>query len=79
LLTPKAYRDMGGRFTLSDDAHGVAQVGLNYQSTKTYLEQLGVEELYLLEEAEQKGSPLQLTRVSLNSIIVDHYPSSVPP
>ncbi|KAK1836802.1 putative histidinol-phosphatase [Podospora conica] len=40
---------MGGRFTFSDDSHGVAQVGTNYLRGLDYLEGLGVTELWTLE------------------------------
>jgi histidinol-phosphatase (PHP family) len=41
---------MGGRFTLSDDAHAAAQVGLNYHRIVEYAESLGMTELYYLEK-----------------------------
>jgi histidinol-phosphatase (PHP family) len=45
---------MGGRICLSDDSHGVAQVGLNYGRMKTYLEGMGIEEIWYLVEVELK-------------------------
>lgn len=45
---------MGGRICLSDDSHGVAQVGLNYGRMKTYLEEMGVEEIWYLVAADQR-------------------------
>ncbi|OBT68706.1 hypothetical protein VE03_01631 [Pseudogymnoascus sp. 23342-1-I1] len=45
----KEYLSLGGKFTLSDDSHGVAQVGLNFARVKTYLEEVGVETLWYLE------------------------------
>jgi histidinol-phosphatase (PHP family) len=45
---------MGGRICFSDDSHGVAQVGLNYGRMKTYLEEMGVEEIWYLVGEEQK-------------------------
>jgi len=45
---------MGGRICLSDDSHGVAQVGLNYGRMKLYLEKMGVEEIWYLVGVEQK-------------------------
>jgi len=44
---------MGGRICLSDDSHGVAQVGLNYGRMKMYLEEMGVEEIWYLVGQEQ--------------------------
>jgi len=46
--------DMGGRVCFSDDSHGVAQVGLNYAKMKTYLEGMGVEEIWYLVDAGQR-------------------------
>ncbi|KNE57471.1 histidinol phosphate phosphatase HisJ family protein [Allomyces macrogynus ATCC 38327] len=43
----KTIASLGGRFTLSDDAHGPKDVGLNYrQHVPTYLAEVGVEELF---------------------------------
>ena len=39
---------MGGRFTLSDDSHGVEQVGLNYHRTWETVVRAGLTELYYL-------------------------------
>lgn len=38
----------GGKFCLSDDSHGIAQVGQNYGKAVEYLRELGVENLYYL-------------------------------
>jgi histidinol-phosphatase (PHP family) len=43
------FLSMGGMLTLSDDSHGIAQVGTNYEKGIQYLESLGVNELYTLE------------------------------
>ncbi|KAL2255621.1 hypothetical protein VTK26DRAFT_2995 [Humicola hyalothermophila] len=40
---------MGGRFTMSDDSHGIAQVATNYHRGLDYLEGLGVKEVWTLE------------------------------
>ncbi|KAI2620608.1 histidinol-phosphatase [Hypoxylon sp. NC1633] len=37
---------IGGRFTLSDDSHGVAQLGTNYALALDYLASLGVESVW---------------------------------
>lgn len=39
----------GGRFCLSDDSHGIDQIGLNYHKCLKYLEQLGADTLYHLD------------------------------
>ncbi|KAF8531789.1 Polymerase/histidinol phosphatase-like protein [Trichophaea hybrida] len=46
----KAFMAMRGRFTLSDDAHAAAQVGLNYHRVVEYAESLGMTELWYLEK-----------------------------
>ena len=39
----------GGRFCLSDDAHSIKQIGLNYKKTLQYLKDHGVSKLYHLD------------------------------
>ncbi|KAI5816908.1 polymerase/histidinol phosphatase-like protein [Pyronema omphalodes] len=39
---------MGGRFTFSDDSHGVLQVGLNYHHLLAYCQSLGIKEIHYL-------------------------------
>jgi histidinol-phosphatase (PHP family) len=47
---------MGGKFTLSDDSHGIAQVGTNFGRAIEYLESLGVKEVYTFERSEATES-----------------------
>ena len=56
----KAFLAMGGRFTLSDDSHGIEQVGLNYGRVLEAVERAGVEELWhvaLLPGGEDAADP----------------------
>lgn len=46
---------MGGKICLSDDSHGIAQVGLNYGRMMDYLVEMGVEEIWYLVSVELKG------------------------
>ncbi|KID75599.1 uncharacterized protein G6M90_00g046530 [Metarhizium brunneum] len=46
---------MGGEFTMSDDSHGIAQVGTNYGRGLSYLEQLGVRNLWTFERQPHPG------------------------
>lgn len=46
----EAFLEMGGKLTLSDDSHGLVQVGTNYERAFEYLGSLGVEELWVLDE-----------------------------
>ncbi|KAJ1333247.1 histidinol-phosphatase (PHP family) [Microdochium nivale] len=40
---------LGGRFTLSDDSHGIAQIGTNYGRALEYLESLGVKSVWTFQ------------------------------
>jgi histidinol-phosphatase (PHP family) len=66
------FMKMGGRFTLSDDSHGIDQVGTNFMRVFEYLESLGEKELFLLEggvanlEAKDKRV-LNIQSVALSS------------
>lgn len=68
---------LGGRFTLSDDSHGVAQVGTNYGRALDFLSGLGVTSLWTLRrdphpgvEGEEGGRKAELVEeeVSLESV-----------
>lgn len=57
---------LGGRFTMSDDSHGIAQVGTNYGRGLEFLESLGVEEVWTFERSGDSGTgELTEKRVSL--------------
>lgn len=47
---------MGGKFTFSDDSHGISQVATNYARGLDYLESLGVTELWTLERVPHPGT-----------------------
>ena len=71
---------LGGKFTLSDDSHGVAQVGLNFERVKSYLEDVGVETLWYLErdanEPVDTSGTLRLTSVALKELSMKGHPST---
>jgi histidinol-phosphatase (PHP family) len=50
----EVWKGMRGKFTLSDDSHGVVQVGTNYLRMLDYLDNLGVEEVWTFEKVEGK-------------------------
>lgn len=57
---------MGGKFTVSDDSHGIAQVATNYGKALDYLEGLGVSEVWTLKkEGLQNGNKSELEEVSI--------------
>ena len=62
----EAWRGMGGRFTLSDDSHGVVQVGTNYLGMLGYLDGLGVEEVWTFQKVE--GGELVEKKVELSEV-----------
>ncbi|KFY17632.1 hypothetical protein V492_00527 [Pseudogymnoascus sp. VKM F-4246] len=74
----KEFLALGGKFTLSDDSHGVAQVGLNFERVKTYLEDVGVETLWYLErpsaEPAEASGTLRLTSVAVNELSMKGHP-----
>ena len=41
---------MGGAFTLSDDSHGVDQVGTNYARLLAFIEEIGIERITYFEK-----------------------------
>jgi histidinol-phosphatase (PHP family) len=71
---------LGGKFTLSDDSHGVVQVGLNFERVKSYLEDVGVETLWYLErdanEPLDTSGTLRLTNVALKELSMKGHPST---
>lgn len=48
---------MRGRFTLSDDSHGIEQVGLNYGKVLDCVERAGIPELWHLTPASASSTP----------------------
>lgn len=65
----EAWLKMGGKFTMSDDSHGIAQVATNYSRALDYLEGLGVKEVWTLRRDEtprrQAGEKGVLIEVSV--------------
>ena len=55
---------MGGLFTLSDDSHGIAQIGTNFERALEYLESLQVPHLCFFER-EGNAAHAQNTRLNL--------------
>ncbi len=55
---------MGGRLTMSDDSHGIAQVGTNYVKGFEYLDSLGVTELWTLAPRVDGTEEKKITKFS---------------
>lgn len=68
----QVFLSLGGRFTLSDDSHGVEQVGLNYPRVLDAIRQAGIESVFYFERTDP-DTPVengQITDVSTFSIPV---------
>ncbi|WYZ45185.1 hypothetical protein EsH8_VIII_000501 [Colletotrichum jinshuiense] len=69
----EAWLEIGGRFTFSDDSHGIAQVATNYKRNLDYLESLGVKEVFTFERGPSEGvngdaaAPLREKSVALEA------------
>lgn len=51
LTSNQKFLSIDGRFCLSDDSHGVAQVGAKYHEILDYIQEQGIKNLYFLELA----------------------------
>lgn len=65
---------MGGKFTLSDDSHGIGHVATNYTRAVSYLQSLGVDQVWTYRRQPHPGvsesakAELQEVPVSLAEI-----------
>ncbi|KAH6890587.1 Polymerase/histidinol phosphatase-like protein [Thelonectria olida] len=68
-IIAQEWLKMGGKFTFSDDSHGIAQVATNYARQVTYLESLGVTEVWTYERRPhpelQGGKRATITEVGV--------------
>lgn len=48
LISLQRFLDLRGRFTLSDDSHGIEQVGLNFHRVLEAIKNAGIKELVYL-------------------------------
>lgn len=61
------FVEMGGKLTLSDDSHGIDQVGTNFDRALNFLESLGIQEVFLLETKGEVGK-LETVDVKVGTI-----------
>jgi len=52
----QAFLDMEGQFTLSDDSHGVAQVGHSYAQTIEFMRSVGIQKLAVFRPGPVPGN-----------------------
>ncbi|KAL2076154.1 hypothetical protein VTL71DRAFT_1097 [Oculimacula yallundae] len=69
------FLSMGGRLTLSDDSHGIEQVGTNFERAISYLESLGVQELFTLQGKGLNGT----AEVGVQRILLENVKESFKP
>ncbi|KAL7925750.1 histidinol phosphate phosphatase H [Trichoderma austrokoningii] len=63
------WLQLGGKFTMSDDSHGIAQVATNYSRALTFLESLGVEQVWTFQRQDHAEAG-QVTKAALNDVNV---------
>ncbi|KAI0132854.1 histidinol phosphate phosphatase HisJ family protein [Xylariales sp. AK1849] len=54
-IIAEEWLSLGGKFTFSDDSHGIAQLGTNYKKGLEYLESLGLTDVWTLERSSLTG------------------------
>lgn len=59
---------------MSDDSHGLSQVGLNFKRVQDYLLDIGVEEVWYLDR--DGSGDLQDTSVLVEEMDLSAYPST---
>ncbi|KAL7900645.1 histidinol phosphate phosphatase H [Trichoderma sp. SZMC 28014] len=63
------WLQLGGKFTMSDDSHGIAQVATNYSRALTFLESLGVEQVWTFQRQDHPEAG-EVTKAALNDVSV---------
>lgn len=68
----KEFLGRGGRFCLSDDSHGVDQVGLNFGRVLAFAERVGIRSLhYLCLDADSAGGDARFARTGVREVGLD--------
>ena len=49
ILIKQVFRRMGGRFTMSDDSHGIDQIGTNYPRMLAFIHQAGIQQIHYVD------------------------------
>lgn len=53
---------MGGRFCLSDDSHGIEQVGFGYRQVLDFVDRVGITVIHYLDLDLSGGEPIPDSR-----------------
>ncbi|KAH6605324.1 hypothetical protein Trco_007031 [Trichoderma cornu-damae] len=78
-IISEQWLQLGGKFTISDDSHGIAQVATNYGRALTFLELLGVERVWTFHRQHHPDAG-EATRATLSDVSVplhdfrQHFP-----
>lgn len=74
LISAQEILRRGGRFTLSDDAHSMDQVGTNYENVLSFAKTVGVSSLACLKS----GPGISLTSTSIDVNELTTHPFFLP-
>lgn len=66
---------MDGKFTLSDDSHGLGQVGLNFKRVQGYLLDVGIKEVWYFDR--DANGDLVDRSVQVLALSLAAYPSTL--
>lgn len=66
---------MDGKFTLSDDSHGLGQVGLNFKRVQEYLLDVGIKEVWYFDR--DGNGDLVDRSVHVGDLQLAAYPSTL--
>lgn len=66
---------MDGKFTLSDDSHGLGQVGLNFKRVQEYLLDVGIKEVWYFDR--DANGDLVDRNVQVQALRLTAYPSTL--
>ena len=66
---------MDGKFTLSDDSHGLGQVGLNFKRVQEYLLDVGIKEVWYFDR--DANGDLVDRSVKVQALSLAAYPSTL--
>ncbi|KAL6866737.1 histidinol phosphatase [Trichoderma novae-zelandiae] len=66
-IISEKWLQLGGKFTMSDDSHGIAQVATNYARGLTFLESLGVEHVWTFQRQNHPEAG-ETAKATLNDV-----------
>ncbi|KAK4074545.1 uncharacterized protein Triagg1_5141 [Trichoderma aggressivum f. europaeum] len=72
-IISEEWLKLGGKFTMSDDSHGIAQVATNYSRALTFLESLGVQQVWTFQRQShpEAGETIKATLIDVGVPLKD--------